>query len=213
MSELFDLRDELALGAATADHRVGEPAHPAEVVVAAEADEAGAVSADIGRDRHADRRGNEQGQAAHEEPRDQHASDPTVAVGERMDDLELRVRDRGLRDGVEVDTVDPDEEVVEERPEAVGGRGDEVGVERAGAPDPALLVADATDVALRRRAPVIRSAVPAAEGVDVERGAGRRGLVDGRDHRRERGGHPRGGVGGGARPSRPRRGRRRAPAR
>jgi hypothetical protein len=35
-----------------------------------------------------------------------------------MDDLELRVRDRGLRDGVEVDPVDPGEEVVEAR----GGR-------------------------------------------------------------------------------------------
>ena len=128
-----------------------------------EQDETGRVAADVGRDCGAHRRRRHQSEVAHEHPSNQHATDASVAVGERMDHLELGVSDGCLCDRVEVGSIHERDEVVEQLRQSIGRSGDEVCVEWGGATDPSLLVADRADVARWSRAASHERAMPSAE--------------------------------------------------
>ena len=78
----------------------------------------------------------------------------TVAVGERVDGLELGVGDGGLGEGRVDVVVDVGDEVVEEPGDLVGWRGDEAGATRVvgTATDPVLDLADNSTELWGRRA-------------------------------------------------------------
>ena len=206
----LDRGDELLLRAAGAGNGVREPSDPRVVVAHAEQHEPRAVAADVGGDARAHRRRRHQRQSANEDPGDEDAPDAPVAVGEGVDDLELRVRDRRLADRVDVVAVDVGDEVVDERGHLLGWRRDEMGVERRRSADPPLLGRGRRRRAARRRASGHERPMPPAQALDGE-GSGVR-LLDRLGDRREVGGDPRGGRRCSAR-RRPRRGRCRRPAR
>jgi hypothetical protein len=74
----------------------------------------------------------------------QRAADATVAVGVRMDDLELRVHDPGMGNHRDVLSVHERNEVLDQRGDPVRVRRDVAGIARAvvGSADPVLFAAD-----------------------------------------------------------------------
>ena len=153
--------------------------------------ETGEVAADVGGHGHADRRRDDQLQAAGQDPRDEEASNPPVPVGEGVDDLELDVGDGRLGDRVDIGPVDVGDQVLQERTQHVRRWGDQRGVRRVGTTDPPLLVADDPHVPRRGRTASHQGSVPLAELVDGELPGHR--LGDRGDEGGQVGGDPSGG--------------------
>src|SRR4051812_29380270 len=104
---------------------IGEPPHPRVGVAEAVRRESGEIAATVGSDPHADRWGSGETEPPREQPADENAADAPVAVGVRMDGLELRVGDGGLRHSIDVSAVYEAGEVGNEVAQLDRWRGDE----------------------------------------------------------------------------------------
>lgn len=189
--DLIDLRDQRLLCTSTIRHRVGEPPDPPAVIAASKEDQTRGVSRDVGRDRHAHRWWDEQGQLTGQQPRDEHAAHSPVAVGEGVGDLELCVADCRVGDGIDVDAIDLDHQVIEQTAEGSRRRRREMRVKWTGSANLTLLIPGDPDVALRRGAARHQRSMPRAQRLDIERricGRAHHGACDRGQVRR----HPRG---------------------
>ena len=134
--------------------RIGERPDPVVDTTLAEVDETGDVAAGVDGQDHADRWHQERRHAtAAEHDMDQTSARSAVAVAERVDGLELRVRYRRLGHSRQVGEVDESDEVVQQPGDAILGRRHERGVRGTdpSAPDPVLLLADDAGVPLLAR--------------------------------------------------------------
>ena len=124
---------------------------------------------------------------ARQDPPDQDAPDPPVAVAVGVDGLELRVHDGGLGGGVQRVVVGEGDQVVHELLDERGRRRHVGGVARGRAPDPGLLGAVGADHPFGRAAAGLQEpALPAVEVVTGQRTPRR---PEGSDDRAEVVGH------------------------
>lgn len=150
--------------------RLREPCHPWIRLPEAKEGQARQVASYVVRHPYADRRRAHQVQTAGEDPADQDPSDAPVAIGIRMDQLELGVRDRGLGDRIDVRAVHVSDQIVEQRRDQIWGRDDQGGVQWTGPPDPALQIASRADqVSRQTTCPSHQAAVPTVQRLDRER--------------------------------------------
>lgn len=164
--------------------RVRDVLHESICVTGAAVGQSVEVAACVRKQHRCQRDGHSSGQPASTQDRaDQSAADAAVAVGERVDGLELGVRDRGLSEYGQICSIGEGEQIGHQFVDEFRRRWHVQGVDRGviAAPDPVLHVADNARIA---RGVEVRCHQQSVRGREIV--TGDRTFACGVDHRRQR---------------------------